>query len=170
MKHLKLVSILFIVVVLATVGCQKGSSGPQGPPGPAGPDSVIYSSWVTLNTPYNSTDSGYEQTINAASITQNIIDKGIILTYIDPQGNGNIFPTSSVGFAISETYSVGQIAIFSVVDLTGMEYRYVVVAGSIQGNKIVSGPAKGLTKEQLQTMSYEAVQKLVGTSSKSGSN
>ncbi|HTQ65318.1 MAG TPA: hypothetical protein VMI12_10995 [Puia sp.] len=167
MKNLKLVSILFSVVILATVGCQKGSTGPQGPPGP---DSVIYSSWITLNTPYNSADSGYEEILTANSITQDIIDKGIILTYIDPNGDGNIFPTASVGFAISETYSVGAISIFSLVDLSGFEYRYVVIAGSMQGNKVVSGPAKGMTREQLQTMSYEAVQKLAGTSSKSGSN
>ena len=164
MKNLKLISILCSVVAIAALSCSKGSTGPQGPQGPAGPDSVIYSNWVSLNTPYNTTDSAYEETISASSITQGILNSGLIISYFDiPDNNGNdqVFTTSSVGLVVSETYSVGQVFLFSSVDLTGIMYRYVIVPGSVQAGNVVSGPAKGMTLKQLQGMSYADLQKLL---------
>ena len=164
MKNLKLISILFSAVVVVALSCSKGSTGPQGPQGPAGPDSVLYSTWVSLNTPFNNTDSAYEETISASSITQGILDSGLIISYFDiPDNSGNdqVFTTSSVGLVVSETYSVGQVSLFSSVDLTGIMYRYVIVPGSHQAGNVVSGPAKGMTLKQLQGMSYADLEKLL---------
>ena len=115
MKNLKLFSILFAGITIAVIGCSKGSTGPAGPAGPAGPDSVMHSAWINLAPTFVTADSAWEQTINAPAITQKIIDNGIILTYLDVGGSGNnqIFPTPAVGFALSETYSVGAIDLFS---------------------------------------------------------
>ena len=165
MKNLKLFIVLFAGIAFAVIGCSKGTTGPAGPPGPAGPDSVMHSAWITLATPFNTTDSAYEQSITANAITQSIIDNGLILTYLDlgGPGDGQIFPTASVGFAVGENYRVGFIDIFSSSNLTGTGFRYIIVPGTVSINKVISGPAKGLTKQQLMQMSYKDVEDLVGT-------
>lgn len=166
MKILKLIPIVFSVIAMVAVGCKKGDTGPAGPQGPAGPDSVIYSGWTTLNTPLSVSaagDSSYSQTLTAASITQDVIDKAVIVSYFNvPDNTGDhIFPTASIGLFASETFSVGKIDLFSLVDLTGVQYRYVIIFGTIQANKIISGPAKGLTLQEVKSMSYQDMQKLV---------
>ncbi|HEX4849957.1 MAG TPA: hypothetical protein VFV08_04075 [Puia sp.] len=166
MKILKLVPIVFSIIAMVAVGCKKGDTGPAGPAGPAGPDSVIYSGWTTLNTPLSVSaagDSSYSQTITAASITQDVIDKAVIVSYFNvPDNTGDhIFSTASIGLFASETFSVGSIDLFSLVDLTGVQYRYVIIFGTIQANKIVSGPLKGMTVSQVKSLSYQDLQKLV---------
>ncbi|PWT77631.1 MAG: hypothetical protein C5B59_03470 [Bacteroidetes bacterium] len=166
MKILKLVPIVFSVIAMVAIGCKKGDTGPAGPAGPAGPDSVIYSGWITLNTPRSVSaagDTSYSQTLTAASITQAVLDKAVIVSYFNvPDSAGDhIFPTASIGLFASETFSVGKIDLFSLVDLTGLQYRYVIIYGKIQANKIISGPATGMTVQQLKNMSYKDVQQLV---------
>jgi len=166
MKKLKLFFVIIAGVGFVVLGCSKGSTGPAGPKGPAGPDSVMHSAWITLAPAFVAADTAYEQTITAPAITQSIINNGIILTYLDVGGSGNnqIFPTSAVGFALTETYRVGAIDLFAASNYSGLGFRYVLVPGTISINKIISGPAKGLTKQQLLQMSYEDVENLLGNS------
>jgi hypothetical protein len=169
MKNLKLIFVLSTVFVLAAISCKKGDAGPAGPPGPAGPDSVIYSPWITLNlaqTVNSGGDTSYDQTLTAASITQAVIDKGFIMSYLDlSSGSGQIFPTASVGFAVTEIFSVGSIFLSIPFPLAAdAKYRYVIILGTIQGNRFVSGPAAGLTTSEVQNMSYKDVLKLSGQS------
>ena len=171
MKNLKLAFILSSVFVLAIIGCKKGDAGPAGPIGPAGPDSVTYSPWITLNTPLSigtAGDSSYSQTVTAASITQTVLDKDVILSYVNlannPATEVDLVATSSLSFAVSETFLVGKVDLFSRANLTGIPYRFVIVPGKIQGNKFISGPFTGLTKSEVQNMSYENVMKLGGKS------
>ena len=135
MKHVKSLLAVATIVIMGLIGCSKGSTGPAGPAGPAGPDSVMYSNWITLNTPFNTNDSLFEDTLVAPAITSGILDSGIILSYIQYPDQNNIVHTVSVaslGSIVFEDYTVvGKINIVSpVVDLTGMLYRYVVIPGS----------------------------------------
>ncbi|HEY4965907.1 MAG TPA: hypothetical protein VII28_05880 [Puia sp.] len=164
MKQVKILLAVATIVIMGLLGCSKGSTGPAGPAGPAGPDSVMYSSWITLALTYNTTDSLYEQTILAPSITQGILDSGLVLSYI--QYTDNSVPTApvvhiqtlaSLGSLIWDDYSVGKVNMFANVDLSTYLYRYVAIPGS----KKVNGAAtkiKGYTPTELKTMSYEQVQ------------
>jgi len=177
MKNPKLAFILSSVFVLAIIGCKKGDAGPAGPVGPAGPDSVTYSPRIILNTPLSVStagDSSYSQTVTATSITQAVLDKAVIVSYVnlanDPSSEVDLVPLAALSFVITETFFLGSIDLFSPVDLTGIPYRFVIVPGTIQGNKFISGPATGLTKSEVQTMSYKDIQKLLGKPAQASSN
>jgi hypothetical protein len=169
MKNLKLFSFLFAGIALVYMGCSKGDAGPQGPAGPAGPDSVIHSKWIVLNMQQNvgtSNDTFYTQTINAPAITQRILDSGIVLTYLSIVDTNNVTNVVNASpYFFSEIFTPGAIDLVSFSDYSTFSYRYVVVPGSISSGTMISGPAKGMTKAQLQNMSYQAVQKLLGQSS-----
>ncbi len=166
MKNSKWVFILASVIMLGILGCKKGDAGPAGPIGPAGPDSVVYSNWITLATTYNSTDSLFEQTLAAPSLTQSILDSGVILTYVNfkaSNGTYHISPISSLNYFISEDYSVGTINILSLKDLSGLAYRYVTIPGSkLAGNKS-SAAIKGYTIQELNALPFGDLQKIIGS-------
>jgi hypothetical protein len=165
MKNLKLFSILVVFAAILIIGCSKGSVGPAGPAGDA---SVLHSAWVSLVTPYNATDSDYEEALNASAITSTIVDSGVVLSFIGIPGgapNGTdtaVFTladaSSFIGPATAEFY-VGGIYFYSLNDYTGLLYRYVIIPGSALTNSAF----KQYTKAQLKTMPYSTVQKLLGT-------
>jgi hypothetical protein len=162
MKKLKFISIFILSVSLLAISCKKGDTGPAGARGPAGPDSVQYSGWTTLALTFNTTDSLYEQNITAAAITQDILDKGIILSYInftDQSGASNVFNASEI---LSVTYSVGKVNLASPANFSGvtLQFRYVVVAGTIALNGMRT--YKGYSQADLQKMSYTDAMNTIG--------
>lgn len=170
MKNPKFASALVFLVVVLGLGCSKGTVGPTGPQGPAGPDSVIYSSWTPINLTALAT-SFYSQSIFAPSITQRILDSGVILTYIGLPNGASASDVAPASNFLSEDFVVDSIYLNSDTNLNnGLVYRYVVVPGSQQAGTMVSGPAKGLTKEQLMTMSYADLVKVLGIPAKTYGN
>ena len=165
MKKLLHVSLaIAVLVVLSFSSCSKGAkgdTGAAGATGAAGPDSVFSSAWVTLSMTFSSTDSDYEETITAASITQPILDSGVILTYIhyiDNNGNDNYEPATDY---MGTTFLVGQIELFSNINFTNLaEFRYVTIPGALIGT--TASPFVGLSKGQIKTLSYQQVNKLLG--------
>jgi hypothetical protein len=168
MGNNKWIWMLGILLVVGMISCKKGDTGPAGPAGPAGPDSVVYSSWIELTPTYNANDTAFEQTISAPSITQGILDSGIILSYLNigTNGNSDVVPVSSLNYIFSlEEFTVGNIylTIFPDIDLTGYPYRYVTIPGSkIEGNKS-TGSVKGHAISELKSMPYEHVQEILGS-------
>jgi hypothetical protein len=43
---------------------------------------------------------------------------------------------------------------------TGYQFRYVLIAGSVLGGRIMNGAAAGYTEDQLKAMSYEEIKNL----------
>ena len=166
MKNLKSFSVLICSIALLFIACSKGDTGPAGPAGPTGPGSVTYSSWITLNMTQNATSAGdtfYTQTLVTPSLTQGIIDSGIILTYVAFKDNSNITNVlSATPYFTVIIYYPDSIYLEAPIDLTGIFFRYVLVPGSVSAGTVTSGPAKGMTVAQLQTMSYAAIRKLLG--------
>jgi hypothetical protein len=151
--------------------CQKGAAGPQGPAGtngttgPAGPDTVIYSLWMpvtmsiaeTYVDSLGNTDTLYADTIPAPVITQNILDSGMILSYlsfIDSTGATNV--VSAAPYFSSEIFQVGQILLNSInVDLSiGYSYRYVILPGTVLAT---NSYLKSLSREQLKSADYSFI-------------
>ncbi|MBS1596901.1 MAG: hypothetical protein JST75_01660 [Bacteroidetes bacterium] len=169
MKNLKLILGFASLVVLVAIGCKKGDAGPAGPKGPAGPDSVIYSPWTNLTSTMQVPapgDTVYTDTVVAPSINQAALDHSVIVSYLnlanDPTTSVVLVPLAAVSFAVTESFSVGIVDLASSVDLTGIPYRYVIVPGTIQGNKFISGPAAGLSVSDVKSMSYANILKLGG--------
>jgi hypothetical protein len=150
MKNLKLFSMLLMVSAFVITGCSKsaGPAGPKGPVGPAGPDSVSFSAWTQFNmtkTVVSAGDTLYVQNITAAAITQSVLDRSVILSYVsfkDQGGLTHVFSASELT-NMEVTYAVGSIQLVSTSDfsfsITGWSYRYVIVPGTISVNGIISG-------------------------------
>ena len=183
LKHLFKKPFLFLSVVLLIAACSKtgpegpqgtqGTSGPAGAQGPAGAAgstgsaNVIYSDWftpqsysVTSTTGIN--DFYYDK--SATGITQDILDKGVILTYGKLNGYGpSVWPINQVaelpitfvykflGVERIDTWSayatLGNLRInytngayydgFFTTD--SHTFRYIIIPGGVSGNRM-SGP------------------------------
>ena len=173
MRNLRLVTMVCAVFITGMVACKKGDTGPAGAAGaagatgPAGPDSVLTSGWISLATTQDTGDTLWAQDLAAPLLTQDILDNGVVISYInivDANNNNNYINVSAAGGLLFETYDVGNIFITSDQDLTGLPYRYVVIPGKVAAS---NAAFIGLTKQQIQTMSYSQVTKALGTSSAS---
>lgn len=168
MKKLISFSLAITVIAFSISGCSKGSAGPAGPAGAtgsAGPDSIIYTSWITLSTPLDTTDSLYEETITANALTSATLNSAVVESFVGlVQNSGdtaifNIYDPQlqAIVGLFSQALFVGEIDIAATGDYTGVLYRYIIVPGSI----LTTSTFKQYTKEQIKTMSYTTVTKLL---------
>ncbi len=165
MKKMKFLTIILASICLIVVGCAKGDTGPAGTTGKTGSANVKYSSWNSLNMTFNSNDSAYEQTITADSLTEAVLDSGIVLTYMkvnDPSTNQTQIVNADA--YMQEIFSVGQIDLLSSYDYSGLSYRYVIIPGGVALGKTGLGSSVNYTKQQLKNMPYDQVIKLLNKS------
>jgi hypothetical protein len=106
---------VFVVafVSLAFVSCQKGDAGATGPAGPAGTANVIYSNWFTPASYTKDTvfgTYGFYHDEAAASITQGVLDSGVVVTFGKLDGYVTlVWPTNQVeALPIVITYMDGS--------------------------------------------------------------
>src|ERR1035437_2122807 len=106
-KTLKSITILVLTAVLFS--CKKAEIGPAGPAGPQGNANVQTTiqaiqpaDWSAIVPNYQ-----YAKTVNVASISQNIIDKGTVELYISTDG----LSWGSLNGGFSYSYSLGQVMI-----------------------------------------------------------
>jgi hypothetical protein len=174
MKFHRSLLVVVSILVLAVVSCSKsgstGATGPAGPAGPAGPDSVVYSQWISLSFTFNTTDSAWEDTLSAPSITQTILDSGVILSYVNFQeqdGTYHVIPVASLGNFFFEDFSLQQINI--VVpglenNYTGLPYRYVTIPGSmVAATSAGTKAVKGYSVQELKAMPYTKLQQVLSS-------
>jgi len=139
--------------MMTTTSCSKSSSTP------AAKDSVLYSKWITLkmidqgvdNDP-SSPSYGYEifaQEIPAPAITKSVMDKGVVLTYVQGVLSGDTTILNAEGL-LSEFFYAGRIELSSVaIDYSGLKYRYVVIPGTIASNTYRGIPVQQLRSSPL---------------------
>lgn len=120
----------------------------------------------------------------ASAVTQSIIDQGVVLSYakwtipagttpaqkvMDPQllpaliefpvsttaaavFGFNFFPAPGKIFYTSYCYIDAYALPASL--LVDVEYRYIIIPGGVAASRIISGPAKGYTVQQLKSLTY----------------
>lgn len=110
----------FAIGLVSIGGCKKNYYTTS-----SGTDSIMYSNWVTLKMIKDQNDTAYQQNIVAKSITQSILDKGTVLTYLQYQGQVNY--ASDLG--VYPTFTVGNINLFTLQDASGLQFRYIVIPG-----------------------------------------
>lgn len=130
-----------------------GSQGPVGPQGPAGSSgtgttiNVIYSDWFTpaFVDWQKITEKSYLYSILEAKITQDIIDKGVVLAYSRQVASGPAYllpmmlETSSglTNYNIAAALGKVNITFAELLDIqgrpaTGLQYRYVIIPGGVK--------------------------------------
>src|SRR5450631_636369 len=101
-SKLLLAALLFTLAALYS--CSKTKTGATGARGAVGTANVMYSSWNALKMTYNSTDTAYEQTITADSITQAVLDSGLVLCYIKYVNSSNQTQVESADTYMEEVF------------------------------------------------------------------
>ncbi|HZE83975.1 MAG TPA: hypothetical protein VE035_06670 [Puia sp.] len=145
-----------IMGMVTTTSCSKSSSTP------AAKDSVLYSNWITLKMISQGVDNdvtsptyGYEifaEEIAAPAITKAVLNKGVVLTYVQGVVNGDTAIVNAEAL-LSEFVYAGRIELSSVgIDYSGLKYRYVVIPGRIATTKYHDIPV-----QQLRSMPPAAI-------------
>lgn len=148
--------------------CKKGDTGPAGPAGTA---NVIYSNWMDTNPWVASTTSTgagkktYYFDIAAPKVTQDIIDKGTVLVYVqfiaDPDGPGisKLLPSiyyniggADIQYRFQQGLFLNKIRIICDIIPNGLpatnnKLRYLIIPGGVPNAR----------KADYTRMSYEEV-------------
>lgn len=149
MKKTFLKTGLVLVIALLAMSCSKdgadGATGATGANGINGNANVLASTpFTTASTNWTSAGSGVYWTANltgATAITQNIVDKGIVLVFRMYTENGltqwSPLPDTNANQNLSFIYGVGTISFFmqstntiAIPNPGAITLRYVVVSSS----------------------------------------
>lgn len=174
MKRYIFLSLLLVSVSLLTFNCQKegpaGPAGPQGAAGPTGPTgpqgqtgtaNVIYSAWFLTGTGWTATGAntyGAQFLFDKAttSITQTIMDQGVVLGFIKGEPNtpsisSQVFQLPygvGVGYGFFDQYELilnapGNIRFlyksdspWSAAQLASISFRYIIIPGAVPGGRM----------------------------------
>jgi hypothetical protein len=184
MKTTRIFAILMVIATIIFMDACKGEKGDIGPSGANGTNgtngatgatgatgakgdkgdtgggtttasNVFYSDWLSVQfTGF----SDYTATINAPKITQEILDKGTVLTYAKSNISGNIIPLpfAALNGTIRTTvvYNLGKVLLGATFDGSSQTYRYIIIPG---GTSIGSG-----RKATIDYLDYEAVKVYYG--------
>ncbi len=168
MSRSKLLFLAVSVMIAGFYSCTKtGATGATGPAGTNGTANVMYSGWASLSMSFNPTDSAYEQTIAADSITQAVLDSGLVLSYINYTNSSGQMQVENASNYVEEVYGLKTITLYSYTyDFTGTPFRYIIIHGGagIASGRLSTSSAllQGYTKEEWKAMTYEKVTALLG--------
>lgn len=159
-----------------------GPVGPTGPAGPAGTANVIYSAWINEG-PYTDTvmnslgnlpaGNAKRMIVNAPSLSQAVLDQGVILAYNRWTVSGN----NPVGLPATYVTGIGNVEIGFRAALNKMiyffwipsnstvlvpfgslgssaQFRYIIIPGGVAGGRGVN------SADQLRAMPYSEVCRL----------
>lgn len=158
-----------------------GSQGEQGPAGPAGPQgeqgeqgstgtaNVIYSDWIASGFPASITDNVEDFDIDAPKLTQEIIDKGVILAYGKTTGDPDVLPLPVYIPTVNESYyhRVENVGLLQIRVMSGDgsaiggtvfgEYRYVLIPGGVPAANGPGNIGSKTTALDYTKMSYKEI-------------
>ncbi len=142
-----------------------GATGEKGDKGDPGTANVIYSGWFTpnINDWQKLSDINYTYTITEGKITQDIVDRGVVLAYSRQNANSAsyLLPLTMTTPSSISNYNVGmsiEKVIFNFLELlepsgkpaNNLQFRYVIIPGGIQ------------TRANLDYTNFEAVARAFG--------
>lgn len=166
-----------------------GAAGPAGPAGTANviysawlPAPTVFAPTGWADTTLSTIGLVSRANYTAPSVTQTTLNQGLTMMYHTfaaspalPTASANTqslpFSTTATGLILEVNYrpAVGRMIVFvknlsstaSFGLLAGHYFRYIVVPGGVAGGRMMSGPAKGLTVQELQSMPYNDVIRLL---------
>ena len=161
---------ILVLAALAFTGCSK-----QGPAGPAGPDSVINSNWIEPAS-WTGTSGDWYFDVSAPSLTQNIVENGVVLGYTWLVGDlynattERPLPAYAVGANWSFLiYKYGDIQFdcdAAISPSVSNRFRYVAIPPSMLDlssakSSVSIKTFRGMSESQLKSMSYDEVIKIL---------
>ena len=176
MKNLKLFFLAALAAgCLSMIGCSKSSNSSTPA---ASADSVLYTNWTPLNMAGNIdafNDTFFTQSVTAKSITQHVLNTGIIIGYVRGVDNNGDTLIVNASTLMTEDFYVGSIYLESdpfqagtaANDYSGFDFRYVVIPGRIATTGVGSSE-QSFTPSQLRSMSYTTISKIFNIPSGGG--
>jgi len=159
MKRPAQLFMVLLCLVTSMYSCSK--TGATGATGATGTANVMYSNWSNLNMSFNTSDSAYEQTITADSLTQAVLDSGLVLSYIKYTSTAGATQVESADTYMEEVLALKSIKLYSYnYDFTGVPFRYILIHGGANlGNRSAASSVllQGHTREEWKSMSYDQV-------------
>jgi len=154
--------------ILVFSGCK--NEGVQGPAGLDGKDATVYySEWITPSGWLGTTGDWYFDAA-APDLTENIVEKGVVLAYV--WLGGDLYDATSVrplpAYAVDANWSFlihqyGSIEFTTDMSLkpltTGNRFRFIAIPGNTVTLK--SASLKNVSGTDLRSMSYKDVCKLL---------
>jgi hypothetical protein len=170
-----MLAVMSAVIFMDACKGEKGDVGPAGTTGAAGPTgangavgatgatgtaNVIYSPWVAFPAS-TTTSAAFLYNFVTPGITQDILDKGVVLSFVRTGSTGTstetyplpyVFPSSSTASnsEIYASYIIGNIKVRSTFGLSGVGFRYVIIPGGVAGGRMAS--LKGMSYEEVKRM------------------
>jgi hypothetical protein len=138
-----------------------GATGSQGPKGDTGTANVIYSNWLDVtyaaDTIHNGTTIdtiGFYANVAASKLDSSILARGEIKVYLNlgTSSDPTVVPLPYfdvyTGVSISPAFQIQNIFLYADVDASTvtqngskyLQYRYILVPGSVPGNIIARPP------------------------------
>jgi hypothetical protein len=145
-KTIALATFCIVFLSLFTVSCSKPENGKDGAAGTA---NVFYSNWAPVTFTGSGTLFG---DILAPKLTQDILDRGIILIYFKISGSSiaSVPTSNSLGY-ITSALSVGNISLKTTYNLlSSTDFRYIIIPGGVS----ISGK---MLQTDYSKMSYSQV-------------
>lgn len=162
-----------------------GAPGSPGPAGTANVIysawfTTVEADWVDSYDPPYWALFGFDKA--APGVTQAVIDNGVVLSYMkdwtyfddvsgDPLKSATVVQLpfmADIDFLDQYDFVIPVVGTLKYLyksnfqtwtntEIAGTSFRYVIIPGGVAGGKMMSGPAKGHTVDQLKTMSYEQI-------------
>lgn len=148
---------------------EDGEDGEQGEKGDTGTANVIYSEW--LDSPIVDADDNIESPtangdIDAASLSQEIVDQGTVLVFGKVEANDNVYTLPFIGNQGVSYYYYYKLETINIrlatVDGSDIgsplfsQYRYVLIPGGVEASNGIGG-ITGKSSTNYSNMSYEEI-------------
>ncbi|WP_282055419.1 hypothetical protein [Maribacter luteus] len=143
-----------------------GEDGAQGEQGETGAANVIYSEWLDSPLAENIALESTNADIAAPSLSQEIVDQGVVLLYGRIETNGNVYSLPYIGNQGVSYYYYHNLEVINIrlTTIDGSDigsplfssYRYILIPGGVQASNGIGG-ITGKSSTDYSKMSYEEI-------------
>lgn len=152
--------IAFISIIMISNGCRKDKEGPMGPQGTAGTNgnaNVIGTISISTNsnnwTPISTW--GFSTEFNLGTITQSVIDKGVVMVYEQSGSSWIALPYTYGILSRAFTFSLGEIKIY----VQNTDLSTATNPGVVTYRFVVISPSNRMAHSSINYENYEQVKK-----------
>jgi hypothetical protein len=130
--------ITMAVILMNACKSEKGDVGPAGPigatgatgqTGATGTANVIYSDWITVS--FTGSGTVYTAVVAAPKITQEVLDKCIVLSYYNNGSGVYSVNAASGSYTLIQGLTVGKITYTANQNFSSVKFRYVIIPGGV---------------------------------------
>lgn len=159
----KVIATLFVACTLIITSCKKGDTGPAGDKGATGStgNANVVSSSLTASA-WSYVSPSWEMTFTYPAITQNILDRGAVLVYVQQGLNYYQLPyTTYLSSTYSRTYNFVHYIGGMKVSLTDSDLTQPNNPGSLTFKVVVIAASQRMAHPNVNWKNYNEVKQVL---------